>query len=236
MRPQTRPTVLVVDDEQRLRDMLVRGIRQMGYTCDGSPNAEDALRQMRQAARGVVIVDLNLPGMDGMALFEKLRRGWPAVQVIVLTGFGDLDTAKQAIRLDVVDFLTKPTHLGELERSLSRAWQRIDDEAGLDAVVLPEPSDDEEDDADDAPGDVTADARGSAPGPGDGGAASTGVTEGTAPTAPRQGESLDELERRHILDTLARHDGSRRDTAQALGISLRTLYYRLSQYQKDGLL
>lgn len=215
MRPQTRPTVLVVEDEQRLREVLVRGITQMGYTCDGSPNAEDALRQMRERARGVVMVDLNLPGMDGMALFEKLRHGWPAVQVIVVTGFGDLDTAKQAIRLDVVDFLTKPTHMGELEQSLSRAWQRIDDEAGLDAVKLPEPVDSEDAEEDEA---------------------FDQAIQGAAPTQPKQGEPLEDLERRHILDTLARHDGNRRDTAEALGISLRTLYYRLSQYQKDGLL
>jgi len=225
MRPQTRPDVLVVDDEQRLRDVLVRGIRQMGYTCDGSANAEEALRQMRDQARGVVIVDLNLPGMDGMALFEKLRRGWPAVQVIVLTGFGDLDAAKQAIRLDVVDFLTKPTHMGELEQSLSRALQRIDDEAGLDAVELPEPMPGE---------DALAGAHGDADDPHEAADAPAGNIAPAAP--PRPGESLEDLERRHILDTLARHDGNRRDTADALGISLRTLYYRLSQYQKDGLL
>ena len=217
MRPQTRPTVLVIDDEARLRDVLVRGISQMGYDCTGSPNGEDALRQMRESARGVAIVDLNLPGMDGMTLFEKLRKGWPAIQVIVLTGFGDLDSAKNAIRLDVVDFLTKPTHLGELEEALSRAWRRIDDAVGLDAVQLPEPTADElalqaEEDHEESLADA---------------AAHEGV-------APRQGESLEALERRHILDTLARHDGNRRDTADALGISLRTLYYRLSQYQKDG--
>jgi len=217
MRPQTRPTVLVVDDEARLRDVLVRGIQQMGYDCAGSPNGEDALRQMRETARGVAIVDLNLPGMDGMALFEKLRKGWPAIQVIVLTGFGDLDAAKNAIRLDVVDFLTKPTHLGELEEALSRAWRRIDDAVGLDAVQLPEPTADElAMQADEDHEDTLADA-----------AAHEGA-------APREGESLEALERRHILDTLARHDGNRRDTADALGISLRTLYYRLSQYQKDG--
>lgn len=214
MRPQTRPSVLVVDDEQRLREVLVRGISQMGYDCIGSPTGEDALRQMRDTARGVAIVDLNLPGMDGMALFEKLRRGWPAIQVIVLTGFGDLDSAKNAIRLDVVDFLTKPTHMGELEEALTRAWRRIDDAAGLDAVQLPEPTADDLEDDDDEMDDVD-------------GALGAGV-------APQSGESLDDLERRHILDTLAKHDGNRRDTAEALGISLRTLYYRLSQYQKDG--
>ncbi|MBX2850923.1 MAG: response regulator [Phycisphaeraceae bacterium] len=214
MRPQTRPSVLVVDDEQRLREVLVRGIAQMGYDCTGSPTAEDGLRQMREQARGVAIVDLNLPGMDGMQLFEKLRKGWPAIQVIVLTGFGDLDAAKNAIRLDVVDFLTKPTHLGELEEALSRAWRRIDDAAGLDAVKLPEPTAEDLQDDDDEE--------------------SIGLESSEPAVSPQPGESLEDLERRHILDTLARHDGNRRDTADALGISLRTLYYRLSQYQKDG--
>ena len=217
MRPQTRPNVLVVDDEARLRDVLVRGIQQMDYDCAGSPNGEDALRQMRETARGVAIIDLNLPGMDGMTLFEKLRKGWPAIQVIVLTGFGDLDAAKNAIRLDVVDFLTKPTHLGELEEALSRAWRRIDDAVGLDAVQLPEPT------ADELALDEEHDSAESL--------ADAAFHEGAS---PQPGESLDALERRHIFDTLARHDGNRRDTADALGISLRTLYYRLSQYQKDG--
>lgn len=218
MRPQTRPTVLVVDDEQRLRELLVRGVTQMGYDCAGSSTGEDALRQMREHPRGVAIVDLNLPGMDGMTLFEKLRRGWPAIQVIVLTGFGDLDSAKDAIRLDVVDYLTKPTHLGELEAALSRAWQRIDDAAGLDIVKLPEPTATDLADDADALEDEHVDRAGAPVG---------GVLA-------QSGESLEDLERRHILDTLAKYDGNRRGTAEALGISLRTLYYRLSQYQKDG--
>jgi len=212
MRTQTRPNVLIVDDEQRLRDVLVRGVTQMGYDCAGSPNGEDAMRQMRQTPRGVVIVDLNLPGMDGMTLFEKLRLGWPAVQVIVLTGFGDLDAAKHAIHLDVVDFLTKPAHLGEIEQALTRAWQRIDDAAGLDAVKLPEM-------------DLTEEVEESF----------STDTDALGPSNIDRA-SLQALERKHIMDTLARHDGNRRMAAEAMGISLRTLYYRLSQYQKDGLI
>lgn len=212
MRPQTRPSVLVVDDEQRLRDVLVRGISQMGYACDGAASGEDALRQLRGQPRGVVIVDLNLPGMQGMELFEKIRRGWPATQVVVLTGFGDLDAAQQAIRLDVIDFLTKPTHLGELEQSLSRAWRRIDDTAGLDVVKLPPGEDDETEGlSDDFLSPMDADE----PGPSD-------------------SRTLEAVERRHILRALAQHDGNRRATAEALGISLRTLYYRLNQYQSEG--
>ena len=63
--------------------------------------------------------------MDGLTLIEKIRASWPLTQVIVMTGFGDLESAKRAIRLDVVDFLTKPCHLGELEQSIERARQRL---------------------------------------------------------------------------------------------------------------
>ncbi|XAM01187.1 response regulator [Phycisphaeraceae bacterium D3-23] len=230
MRTQTRPDVLVVDDEQRLRDVLVRGIVQMGFVCDGAPSGEEALRMLREKPRGVAIIDLNLPGIQGMELFEQVRRGWPATQVIVLTGFGDLDTAQQAIRLDVVDFLTKPTHLGELEQALSRAWQRIDTATPPEETVTlprraapPEEVGEDEDDTD-----------GAANGPADDAESpdALGLGEDTLPADA----SLDELERHHILQTLARHDGNRRQTADALGISLRTLYYRLNRYQEEGLL
>ncbi len=218
MRTQTKPDVLVVDDEQRLRDVLVRGVVQMGFACDGAGSGEEALRMMRDRPRGVLVIDLNLPGIQGMDLFEQVRRGWPATQVIVLTGFGDLDTAQQAIRLDVVDFLTKPTHLGELEQSLSRAWQRIDTATPPEETVRIPRAMTAGDDAepDDEAADVTADM----------------LDEDALPA----GASLEEMERHHILQTLARHDGNRRATADALGISLRTLYYRLTRYQEDGML
>lgn len=216
MRTRTRPAVLVVDDEQRLRDVLMRGIAQMGFDAEGAASGEQALRMMRDRPRGVVMIDLNLPGIQGMDLFAQVRRGWPATQVIVITGFGDLDTAQQAIRLDVVDFLTKPTHLGDLEQALARAWQRIDTAAPPEeTVALPT-------------------APRAQDGRGDADAGSQGLGE---PDDEFRGpESLGAMERRHILQTLARHDGNRRATADALGISLRTLYYRLNRYQEEGLL
>src|SRR5690606_38767188 len=69
--------------------------------------------------------DLQLPVMAGMDLFQQVRQRWPATQVIILTGFGDLEAAKAAIRLDVVDFLSKPCHLREVEVALDRARRRL---------------------------------------------------------------------------------------------------------------
>ena len=207
--------VLLVEDEVRLRDMLARAIHEMGFHPTAAPQAEAALRLLEQKGeRGfdVLVVDLNLPGMGGLELLEQVHARWPQTQAIVLTGFGDLDAAKLAIRLDVVDFLSKPCPLGELEVALDRARNRR-----LKAVGF-------------APPDSAADAAAVETG----GALSPGGAEGhhQPPPAP----SLEEVEQRHILAVLEKNHGNRTATAAELGISLRKLYYRLGQYQKQGLI
>ena len=131
-RPQSPPgfppgegrQVLLVEDESRLRDMLTRAIHEMGFVPTAAPQAEAALRHLDQRGdRGfdILIVDLNLPGIGGLELLEQVRSRWPLTQAIILTGFGDLEAAKQAIRLDVVDFLSKPCPLGELLHHAQKA-------------------------------------------------------------------------------------------------------------------
>jgi DNA-binding NtrC family response regulator len=175
--------VLVVEDETKMRELLCRAIRGFGFRTEGVRSAEEALRLMEQSPRDAVVLDLNLPAMSGMELLEIIKKRWLDTQAIILTGFGDLDSAKCAIHLDVVEFLTKPTHLGELERALDRARRRIE-------------------------------------------SARSGMPE----IANEKPEKLADLERQHILDVLERNGGNRAATADALGISLRTLYYRLEEY------
>jgi DNA-binding NtrC family response regulator len=196
--------VLIVEDETRMRELLVRAIQGWGFRAEGAKSGEEALRIMEAGPRSILLLDLNLPAMGGMEVFEAVRQRWPQTQVIILTGFGDLEAAKQAIHLDVVEFLTKPCHLGELERALDRARRRIEA-----AKPLPEVMEDEE------------------PGP----ERPPALVE-VAP--PGSGAKLEEVERQHILAALARHKGNRAAAAAELGISLRTLYYRLSEYQKQG--
>lgn len=222
----TPPTVLLVDDEARLRDVLLRSIRSLGHDAAGAGTAEEALRLMAAQPRDVAIVDLNLPGMSGMDLFAELRRRYPATQVIVLTGFGDLDTARQAIRLDVVDFLTKPCHLGDLETALDRAARRLHD-----PDVKPDPRLDQPElirDHGDAPEKrpkTVSDTFFSTPD-------AASQTEPAPHPAPAPGKTLEDLEREAIFAALDRHDGHRRRAAEELGISLRKLYYCLSRYEK----
>jgi DNA-binding NtrC family response regulator len=214
--------VLIVEDEPRMRDMLARAVAGMSCSAQGARHAEEALRQMADEARGpaeVVILDLNLPGMTGTELLPLLKQRWPATQVIILTGFGDLDAARQAIRCDAVDFLTKPCHLGELEAALDRARRRL---------APPPPS---------------------ASAPAAGGRSYPGANPASAEASeaferPDEAEAcqerpllgagrLDALERHHILAVLARHAGNRAAAAAELGISVRTLYYRLAEYDRS---
>ena len=122
--------------------------------------------------------------------------------MIILTGFGDLEAAKRAIHLDVVDFLTKPCPLDELELALDRARTRCVKNAPPEAAEVP----------------------------------GRDFQFAAEPAPPPAGLSLEELEQRHILAVLEKHNGNRAATAAELGISLRKLYYRLGQYQKQGLI
>ena len=205
------PHVLIVEDEQRLRDLLLRSLTNWGFEASAARSAEEAMRASESKPPDIVLLDLNLPGMDGLEFFTSLRRKRPEVQGIVLTGFATVEAAKQAVHMDMVEFLTKPCHLGEVEQALDRAMRRI---APPDPPILPDVI------AEGRGGDFAA--RGGQPG-GDGGEDGNGN--------PR---TLEEVEREHILSTLQRHDGNRTATAAELGISRRTLYYKLTEYQKQG--
>lgn len=195
--------VLIVEDEARLRDMLCRAVKEMGFTATPASSAEAALRLVGTNTFGIAILDLNLPGMGGMDLLQALRSAHPDLQVIILTGFGDLESAKRAIHCEIVDFLTKPCALGTLEVALDRARRRALKNRPPEMM---EPQ--------------------QAP-----------VMQFTPPPASNSPAlSLEELEQRHILAVLSRNGGNRTQTAAQLGISLRKLYYRLEQYQREGLL
>jgi DNA-binding NtrC family response regulator len=195
------PHVLIVEDEQRMRDLLLRSLTNWGFEASAARSAEEAMRTVDQAPPDIVLLDLNLPGMDGLQFFQALRQKQPEVQGIVLTGFASIEAAKQAVHMDMVEFLTKPCHLGEVEQALDRAMRRI---APPEPPIVPDP----------------------------------GFAEGgdsferqEVDGSPR---TLEEVEREHILSTLQRQGGNRTATATELGISRRTLYYKLTEYQKQG--
>lgn len=204
--------VLIVEDESRMRELLAEAIADMGFLPTAARSAEEAGRLLQSHPYDIAMLDLHLPGMGGMELFARIRQRHPAMAVIVLTGFGDLESARAAITLDVVDFLTKPCHMHEIERALDRARKRVTAQAS--AATIP---------------------AGAEPA-----AAQTAVGEpAVAESAAGAGASshtgtLADAEREQIIAALARHRGNRTAAAAALGISRRTLQYRLREYRQQG--
>jgi DNA-binding NtrC family response regulator len=116
-------SVCIVEDETRLRALLVREIVAMGHHATGFRSAEEAWPTLCDSACHAVIIDLNLPGEYGMDLFRRVRERRSDLAMIILTGFGTLESAVLALRLGAADYLTKPCSLAQIEAVLARVQQ-----------------------------------------------------------------------------------------------------------------
>ncbi|HEX3357122.1 MAG TPA: response regulator [Tepidisphaeraceae bacterium] len=208
--------VLVVEDDPRVRKMLSEALTEMGFVATFSGSAESAEKVLAEKSFDVLILDLNLPGVGGIEFLETIRQQQMDVPVIILTGFGDLDAARKAIHLDVVEFLSKPCTLGTLETAMSRARQRRKTQIVSEAAASTDPTLKIEPVARVLPAFPQEDPN-------------AGVNEEEA------NASMEDVERRHILSVLRKHQGNRSATAAELGISVRKLYYRLGEYHRKGL-
>ena len=121
--------VRLVDDDPDLLAAQVQSLRIAGFAVEPFGSAAEALAGLPEDYPGVVLSDLRMPGMDGLALFDRLAALDPELPVILLTGHGDVETAVAALKRGAYDFLTKPVGLGQLAAALNRA-------AGARALVL----------------------------------------------------------------------------------------------------
>lgn len=107
-------TVYVVEDDKAVRDSLLLLLRLRGYAPSGYESAEDFLQLDALLRPACALVDVRLPGIDGLALQRRLKERHPGLPVIVITGHGDVATARSALRDGAVDFLEKPIDEHEL--------------------------------------------------------------------------------------------------------------------------
>jgi DNA-binding NtrC family response regulator len=191
--------VLVVEDESAQRLMYARALSTFGYEVVEADNGAEALLELDAGSIGVVLLDLNLAGEHGLDLFEQIRERHPVVSVVIATGYGTLGLASQAIRMDVVDFLSKPVSIAELESAMERAWSRHQF-VQTPVAELPPPE-------------------------------TEGDREIDSLVSRSATLKLEAIERAVIIEALRRCNDSRKAAAGMLGISERTLYYRLSQYR-----
>ena len=106
--------ILVVEDEERILSFVSRGLSAAGYAVDGAADGRTGLDKATRLPNDLVVLDLLLPRMNGMAVLEELVRKQPALPVLVLSARSDLETKLRGFELGAVDYLAKPFALDEL--------------------------------------------------------------------------------------------------------------------------
>jgi len=116
-----RPRVLVVDDEASIRDLLAKTLALAEYDVDVSPDGRSALERMRMHPYDLLIADLKMPGMDGLAVIREAKRYKADLPVIIITGFSTESSAIEAVNLGVAGYLTKPFRVPQVLAAAARA-------------------------------------------------------------------------------------------------------------------
>lgn len=176
--------------------MYSRALTQMDYEPVCVATGDEAWEELRTGLFATALLDLNLSSESGLDIFEHIREQYPQISVIIATGYGTFDIAKKAIKMDVVDFLSKPVGLDDLKAAMDRAWDRhVLVQTPVDQLIPPK--------------------------------------HGTRkdPVEQRESLNIESMEHDLIIEALRRCKDNRKAAAKMLGISERTLYYRLTQYE-----
>jgi excisionase family DNA binding protein len=116
-----RPRVLVVDDEASIRDLLAKTLALAEYDVDVAPDGRSALERMRMYPYDLLIADLKMPGMDGLAVIREAKRYNADLPVIIITGFSTESSAIEAVNLGVAGYLTKPFRVPQVLAAAAKA-------------------------------------------------------------------------------------------------------------------
>ncbi len=118
--------VLLVDDEKGIRKVLGIALTDAGFEVETASDGRKAAGMIHQLAPDIVLTDIRMPGMDGIELLKFIKKESPDIEVIMITGHGDLKLAIESLKMDAVDFITKPINNDILEIALKRAKDRIE--------------------------------------------------------------------------------------------------------------
>ena len=100
--------ILVVDDDEVVRLSYLRSLANTQWIVESTRDGNDALRAMEEKGFDVVLLDLRMPGKDGMEVLKAIKDKWPETEVVIITGYPSIETVKEAVRLGACDYLAKP--------------------------------------------------------------------------------------------------------------------------------
>ena len=119
-----KPKILVVDDEPNVLLTMSAILRQEGYDVDEANGGESALEALARSRYDLVLTDLNMPRVDGMAVLEAVQKQAPATVTLVITGYASVPTALRALQLGAYEYLLKPTEIEDLKQAVRRSLER----------------------------------------------------------------------------------------------------------------
>ncbi len=114
--------VLLVDDETIFTKNMSKLLKNRGYTVTAVNSGDAAIRELEQAPADVIVLDLKMPGMDGLSTLREIMKLGLFTETLVLTGHGSIDSALEAMKLGAFDYLTKPCEIDELVAKIEAAW------------------------------------------------------------------------------------------------------------------
>lgn len=117
--------VLLVDDEVEFMETLVKRMRKRGLDVQGVKSGEEALDHLAGEQPDVVVMDVKMPGMNGIEVLKQIKKRWPMVEVIMLTGHASLELAMQGMESGAYDYLMKPMDLDELLYKIEDAYDSL---------------------------------------------------------------------------------------------------------------
>jgi two-component system, OmpR family, response regulator len=136
-----QPLVMVVDDEEKVRRYLSRLLGKRGFQVTAAEDGHAALALLEQTDFDIVLVDILMPGMDGISVLKEIKKRKPLTEVIILTGNASVNIGVEGIQLGAIDYLLKPIDLESLmlcmEEALAQRRFRIKSPGRQDADVVP---------------------------------------------------------------------------------------------------
>ncbi|MGD9823499.1 sigma-54-dependent transcriptional regulator [Desulfobacter sp.] len=120
--------ILIVDDEKDFVEMFSLRLTRQGEKVSAAYSGQEALDLLEKTQIDVVILDIRMPGMDGIETLKKIKAGHPLVEVILLTGHGSTETAVEGMKEGAFDYLMKPADFEDISTKLANAWKRKDEQ------------------------------------------------------------------------------------------------------------
>ena len=103
-----KPSVLIVDDEEVVRRAHRRSLEPFDCQMRSAADGKAAILAMEEQPSDLILLDIRMPGLDGMDVLKTIKARWPDCEVVIITGYPDIDAAKEAVRLGAYDYIAKP--------------------------------------------------------------------------------------------------------------------------------